>query len=341
MRVHHTALDAALEKGLAPFYFIFGAEILLIEEALDRIRRTASKQGYDDRQTHTVERGFDWNILSTAGQSLSLFAEKKILEIRMPTGSPGTKGGAALMQYTAKPAPSDMLLVMVSGPVNKSSQNTKWFKAIESAAVIVDCPEVSRARLPEWIDGRIRRMGYRADQEAVQRLTHYVEGNLLAAVQQIHLLGLLAGEGRITADLVTSVTSDNARFNNFHFTDACLAGSAARAVRILGSLRAEQAEPVLILAILSREIRTLCQLVAVHEQGGNASAQFAKLRIWQSRAPLFRSALKRFSGSQCRQILQRLARLDLQIKGQKPLVRRDIWEELESIGLDICGIRIV
>ncbi len=339
MHVHPDSLHTQLGKGLAPFYFLFGPEILLIEESLDQIRSQATKQGYGDRESYTVERGFDWNILFQAGQTVSIFLEKKILEIRMPTGSPGSQGSGALVKYAQMPPPPDTLLLCISGPVDKRSRATKWFKAVESAAVVVDCPPVSRAKLPEWIAKRIRHQGFSADQEAVRRLAHFVEGNLLAAAQQINLLGLLAN-GRITADLVTTTLADNARFNNFNFADACLAGAAGRAVRILGSLRAEQAEPILILGVLAREVRTLCQLSAIRDRGGHPHSQFMKFGIWRSREPLFRSALERLSRSQCHQILQRLTQLDLHLKGQKPLTRRDVWEEIESIGLDICGVPV-
>lgn len=340
MRVHPASLPGQLERGIAPFYFLFGPEILLIEEALDQIRRKAREQGYGDRESHIVERGFDWDLLFSTSQSLSLFMEKKILELRMPGGRPGDQGARALAEYAGIPPSADTLVLMISGPVDKRTQGSKWFKAVESVAVMVDCPEVGSDRLPEWIAGRIRTQGCRADREAVRRLSHYVEGNLLAAAQQISLLGLLAGDGEITVDLVESVIADSARFNNFNFADACLAGSPGRAVRILGSLRTEQAEPILILWALTREVRILCQLAAIRGRGGNPSAQFRRLGVWRNREPGFRSALKRLSESRCRRILSRLARADLQLKGQTPLERRDIWEEIESIGLEVCGVRI-
>ncbi|MDE0095856.1 MAG: DNA polymerase III subunit delta [Gammaproteobacteria bacterium] len=340
MRVHPASLQGQLEKGIAPFYFLFGPEILLVEEALDLIRRKAREQGYGDRESHTVERGFNWDLLHGASQSISLFMEKKILEVRMPGGRPGDQGARALVDIAGIPPSPDTLLLMVSGPVDKRSQGSKWFQAVESVAVMVECPEVGGDRLPEWIAGRFRAQELTADREAVRRLAHYVEGNLLAAAQQINQLCLLAEDGRITVDLVESIIADSARFSNFNFADACLAGSAGRAVRILGSLRMGQAEPILILWALTREVRILCQLSAIRESGGNPNTQFRKHGIWRNREPGFRAALNRLSADRCRRILRRLARADLQLKGQAPLERRDIWEEIESIGLDVCGVRI-
>ena len=340
MRVHPASLQDHLEKGITPFYFLFGPEFLLVEEALDLIRRKAREQGYGDRESHTVERGFNWDLLAGASQTMSLFMEKKILELRMPGGKPGDQGAKALVEFAGIPPSPDTLLVVVSGPVDRRSQGSKWFQAVESVAVLVECPEVSGDRLPEWIAGRIRTLGCTADREAVHRLTHYVEGNLLAAAQQISQLCLLAEDGRITASLVESIIADSARFNNFNFADACLAGSARRAIRILGSLRMEQAEPILILWALTREIRILCQLSMIREHGGNPNTQFRKHGIWRNREPGFRAALNRLSADRCRRILRRLARADLRLKGQAPLERRDIWEEIESIGLDVCGVRI-
>ncbi len=340
MRVNPAALRNLSDGELAPFYFIFGAEILLVEEALDQLRRHARSQGFGDRESHTVERGFDWNLLFGASQSLSLFVEKKILEIRMPGGKPGDQGAKALVEYAATPPPPDTILIIISGPVDKRTQGTKWFKAVESAAVVVDCPEVGRDRLPEWISGRIRAQGFSADRDAVLRLAHYVEGNLLAASQQISLLGLLAKNGQITTDLVDDVIADSARFNNFNFADACLAGASGRAMRILGSLKTEQAEPILILWALTREVRTLCMLADVRDRGGNPNGQFRRFGIWRNRESGFRAALQRLSLDRCRSLLRRLSRADLKLKGQAPLERKDIWEEIESIGLAVCGVRI-
>ncbi len=340
MRVNYSSFEGNLAQGVAPLYFLFGNEILLVEESLDLLRQQARSDGFNERLRYTVETGFDWNQLFVGGQSMSLFAEKKLVELRIPTGKPGDAGGKALIEYANAPASNDTTLVVISGGIEKRAQNTKWFKAVESAAVTLECPTISADQLPGWIGHRLRAKGLQFDSEVPARLAHDVEGNLLAAAQEINLLALLAEDKTVTMDLVESAIADHARFNAFAYVDACLAGSPVRLVRVLQRLKLEQSEPILILWSLTRETRSLCQLAAIRDQGGNPQSQFKRYGIWGNRAGLVSSALRRLSLRQCQGLLRRLALADLQLKGRAPLKRKDIWEEIESIGLGISGIRI-
>ena len=340
MRLSLSSLSAQLGKELAPLYHLFGGETLLIEEALDEIRRQARAQGYGERIRYSLEPGFDWERILADSRSVSLFSEKKVIELRMPTGKPGDAGGKALMEYADSISGNDTVLVVISGAIDKRAQNTKWFKRVEAAGVAVECPAISAQQLPEWVKRRMRAKGLEFDAEAAERLSHLVEGNLLAAAQEIDLLALLSPQQQITAEAVESAIADHARFNVYAFVDACLAGSPHRCTRILQSLRRNQAEPVLILWALTRQTRTLCHLSAGLAKGAQTRDLFRRHGIWSSRNNLINSALRRLNPARCHNLLRRLARADLMLKGRAPMRRENIWEEIESIGLRMCGLGI-
>lgn len=321
-------------------YFLFGDEILLVEETLDLLRKAAREAEYTERTRYTVEAGFDWNQIFSGNQSMSLFAERKIVELRIPTGKPGDAGGKALTEYANSPPAADTILVVIAGGIERRSQSTKWFKALEQAAVTTECPTIAKDNLPQWISDRLQRQNLQFDQDVVALLAYYVEGNLLAAAQEINLLTLLATDGRVTTELVENAIADHARFSPFSFADACLSGAAHRVTRILQSLKQEQSEPILILWALTRETRTLCNLAAIREQGGNPGGAYKRLGVWGPRTRLIGAALQRLSLKQSQTLLRKLARADLQLKGRTPMQKGDIWEEIESIALELCGVRI-
>jgi len=340
MRIQLNSLSARLDKGLAPLYHLFGGETLLVEEALDQIRRQARAQGYGERIRYTLEPGFDWRQVTASARSMSLFAEKKVIELRIPTGKPGDAGARTLIDYADSIDGADTVLVIISGGADKSAQKTKWFKAVEAAGVAVECPAVTAQRLPQWVVQRMRGKGLQFDSDAAKRLSVLVEGNLLAAAQAIDLLALLSAETTITVEAVESAIADHARFNSFEFVDACLAGAPQRCTRILQSLRRNQAEPVLILWALTREVRTLCHLSAGLARGKKQQTLFHTHRVWSSRTNLINTALKRLSAARCHNLLRQLAAADLMLKGRAPMQRQNIWEEIESIGLGVCGVEV-
>jgi len=340
MRIKHSALPAHLGKQLAPLYHLFGAEQLLIEESLDQIRAAARKRDFTERIRHTLEPGFDWNQALAGAREMSLFAGKKIIEVRMPGGRPGDAGAKALTRYAAQPPSDDCMLLLVGGTADRNVQKSKWFAAVEAAGVAVECPAIQLAQLPQWVARRMSARNLQFDEAAAARLAHLLEGNLLAAAQAIDLLALLSPHAMVTCDAVENAITDHARFNVFAFSDACLAGSAHRCTRILQSLRREQAEPVLILWALAKETRALCFLSAGLARGENQQGLFKRHGVWSSRAGAVGAALRRLSAPQCENLLRRLARADLMLKGRAPLQRRDIWEEIESIGLRMCGLAI-
>ncbi|MCY3768901.1 MAG: DNA polymerase III subunit delta [Gammaproteobacteria bacterium] len=339
MRLDLTSLSSHLKQGLHPLYLLFGPEILLVEEALDQIRARARDDGYLERLRFTAEAGFDWKQLGSYSGTLSLFAEKRLIELRIPSGKPGKPGAQALTEYVGQGMPDDTSLVIIGGHLDKPAQNSRWFKTVSAVATVIECPAIGTAKLPGWINQRMSRKGLKFEPEAVERLSYFVEGNLLAAAQEINLLALLHADRVITVEIIENVIADHARFNVYSLADACLAGSAQRAVRILHSLRSEQVEPIFVLWALARETRTLCQLSAAAESGTNPQSLFTRYRIWASRSALVKAALGRFNRFHWENILRRLGQADLMAKGSVPLKRKDIWEEIESISLGMCGTR--
>ncbi len=339
MKISHNAFSAHIAKGIQPLYLLFGAETLLIEETLDRIRVCAREQGFTERLRLTIEPGFDWNQLFEHAQTKSMFSSKKIIELRIASGKPGDAGGKALLSY-AENLPPDNVLVVVAGAIEKRSQKTKWFMALLNAGVVTECPAIAAEKLPDWIGKRLLSRGLKYNRDAGIKLGHLVEGNLLAAAQEIDLLALLHPKQTITSAIIDHAIADHARFNVYNFADACLSGAVDRSIRILQSLKQEQTEPVLIIWALTRDTRTLCHLADAAERGKPARSMLQKLGVWSSRGNLVTTALKRQRRSQWENILKRLGQADMMVKGGAPLNRRDIWEELESIALMVCGVKI-
>jgi len=239
------------QDTLQPVYHLYGAELLIVEEALNDLRSACKAQGYLEREKLTVEPGFDWNTLLAAGQALSLFATKRVIELRMPSGKPGTQGAKALLEYAQSPAP-DTILIVISGEIQRAAQNSKWFKALDKAGASIDAPKVQSHQIVSWIEKRLKQVGIHSEPGVAKVIAHYVEGNLLAASQEINFLALHGRGKPLSVDQVQNLISDQARFTSFAFVDACLAGQSARLVRILHSLKGEKTEPILIISALAR-----------------------------------------------------------------------------------------
>src|SRR6218665_17122 len=252
MKLAPAQLSKHLQSGLAPVYAISGDDPLLCQEAADAIRAATRAQGFTERQVFNADASFDWGNLLQAGNSLSLFAEKRVLELRIPNGKPGDKGTAALLEYLARP-PEDTLLLISLPKLDGSTQKTKWAKAIIDGpqAQFVQIWPVEVHQLPQWIRQRMSQIGMSATQEAVDLIAARVEGNLLAAAQEIEKLKLLADGNQIDAATVQAAVADSARYDVFGLIDAVLNGEAAHALRILEGLRGEGVEPLFIVVMLS------------------------------------------------------------------------------------------
>ncbi|AZD24700.1 DNA polymerase III subunit delta [Pseudomonas chlororaphis] len=340
MKLAPAQLGKHLQGTLAPVYVISGDDPLLCQEAADAIRSAARQQGFDERQVFSADANFDWGTLLQAGASMSLFAEKRLLELRLPSGKPGDKGAAAFIEYCSRPAEDTLLLINLP-KLDGSAQKTKWGKALidgEQTQFIQIWP-VDASQLPQWIRQRLSQAGLSASQDAVELIAARVEGNLLAAAQEIEKLKLMAEDGQITVETVQAAVADSARFDVFGLVDAILNGEAAHALRMLEGLRGEGVEPPVILWALSRELRSLANMSLQYSQGTPLDKVFSQARppVWDKRKPLMSKALQRYSAPRWAQLLLDAQRIDAQIKGQ---AAGSPWSSLSRLSLLMAGQRL-
>ncbi|TDQ35379.1 DNA polymerase III subunit delta [Thiopseudomonas denitrificans] len=328
MRLYPDKLGAQLRKDLLPIFLVSSDDPLLQRESCDAIRQACREQGFSERQVFHVERSFDWNSLREASASLSLFAEKRILELNMPGGKPGDSGAKVLLDYLERPAEDTLLLITVPR-LDSSTLKTKWAKALMDSPVcgFVQIPVVTAEQLPAWLSQRLAKKGLSADAEVLQFISDRVEGNLLAAAQEIEKLVLLTDATHLDMETVQQSIADSARYDIFTLTDAMLAGDRVRSLRILNGLRSEGNEVPVILWALAREIRQLATLAAQVEQGQSVSQVTS--RVWPAtRKPLVQQALQRQRASHWNQLLQSAQIIDEQAKGQQT---GDPWLGLQQI----------
>lgn len=340
MKLAPAQLGKHLQGPLAPVYIVSGDEPLLCQEALDTLRTAARAQGFDERQVFAADANFDWGSLLQAGASLSLFAQRRLLELRLPSGKPGDKGAAALIEYCNRPAEDTLLLISLP-KLDGNQQKSKWGSALVNgkSTQFIQIWPVEAAQLPQWIRQRLAQAGLAAQADAVELIAARVEGNLLAAAQEIEKLKLLAEDNQVTLDTVQAAVADSARFDVFGLVDAILQGDASHALRILEGLRGEGVEPPVILWALARELRSLANVSRQFSQGVPLDKAFSSARppIWDKRRPLVSKALQRLSASRWNQLLQDAQHLDAQIKGQ---AEGSVWTGLSRLTLLMAGQRL-
>ncbi len=316
MKIQANQLSSHLIKSLAPCYLVTGDEILLVDEALDAIREKARSRGFTSRELHVATTGFDWNALTASTTNLSLFAEQRIIELRLPTGKPGKAGSAAIIDLVEQSGPE--LLFIVTGPkLDRSSSASKWAKTIDQKGVSLPLWPIGVRELPAWVASRMRAAGLEPDRDAVILIADRVEGNLLAAQQEIEKLRLILGEGKVSAEAVNDAVANSSRYDVYKLTDAALAGDANRSVKILGGLRAEGVEPVIVIWALTRELRTLARLDDVIRQGGDLGGAMQKSGVWRNRQGLVRGCISRHQHGDFHKMLKATGRADAAAKGQR------------------------
>jgi len=336
MQLRIEQLENHLKRQLAPIYLVGGDEPLLVQESADAIRGAAYSKGYTVRDVFHVERGFDWNTLLEVSGSLSLFADRRILEVRLPTGKPGDTGGKVFRGYAERPAP-DTLLLVICGKLDTSTRRTKWVQALSSAGVFVPVWPIDMKRLPAWIRRRMELRGLRPTAEAINLLAERVEGNLLACAQEIEKLYLLHGSSSIDARLIASSVGDSARFGVFVLIDSALEGAASRSHRVLQGLQGEGVEVVAVIGALSWELRNLIAMARLIAAGNATSQVLTRFKVWDSRKAAVGRALERYPLRTWRSMLGRCYGIDRMAKGQ---ANGNAWDELLQLVLFMAGAKL-
>lgn len=332
MRLRPDQLSQQLNQPLQPIYIVSGDETLLVQESCDAIRRCCRKQGFN-REVLNVEQGFDWSDLAASASAMSLFSDKKLIELRMPSGKPGDAGGKALTAYAADPSPDNVLLIICK-KLESSSTKTKWYKSIDAAGASIQCWPIDAKQLPRWISQRLSQAGLQADSNAIEMLAERVEGNLLAAIQEIEKLKLFAIGNIIDKDTIAEAVANNARYDVFGLVDRALEGNTAASLRILQGLKAEGTDATVILWALSRELRTLSQCAEQIGLGNGIDRVLQNQRVWDNRKALIKSALRRLNSHKLRRQLHAANVIDQSIKG---MVKNNTWTLLEQLVLSMAG----
>lgn len=330
MRLPSEQLDSHLKRGLQPLYTVFGNEPLLALEAGDRIRARARAEGYTEREILTADSGFKWNQLALAGSSQSLFASRKLLEMRIPTGKPGKEGGEALQAYCLALPPDTVTLVYVPD-IDWRAQKSAWFEALVQHGVAVEAKPVLRKALPQWIAARLEQQAQQTDPETLAFIADRVEGNLLAAHQEVQKLALLFPPGPIRFDQVREAVLDVARYDVFNLGEIMLEGDPLRLARVLDGLQGEGTAAPLVLWSLTEEIRAIGKILTGINGGKPASMMLREARVWgPSHQSAMQNNLPRFTLAQVTEALRHAAVIDRIVKG---LLRGDAWNELLQLAL--------
>ena len=324
-------LAAHLERELRPLYVVYGDEPLLVIEAADAIRARARQQGYSEREVLTVLPHFDWGQLLAAGGNLSLFGDRKLFDLRLPTGKPGKEGGAALQDWCRKLSPDNLLLVTLP-ELDWREEKAVWFTTLVNAGVAIKLNAPPLAELPGWIAGRLRRQQQSADLESLKFIAERVEGNLLAAHQEIQKLGLLYPAGALSLAQIREAVLNVARYDIDGLREALLAGDIARLSRTLDGLMHEGEAPPLVLWAMSEEIRALAILRSGLDRGRPLEQLLKEAKVWGPRQNPVKKALQRLSTATLEAALQHAGKIDRLAKG---VGQGNIWEEFLRLGLSL------
>jgi DNA polymerase-3 subunit delta len=332
MRIRFQQLSSSLERSLAPVYLICGEEPLQLGDAAKAVRDAARGKGFEERELLESEPGFDWGRLAAAADALSLFSARKLIELRVASARIGREGSEAVRGYCRGLSEDNLLLILAPG-LERRELRAKWVQDLDRVGVVLQVWPVEGGRLVAWIEQRLRSRGMKPAPGVAALLAERVEGNMLAAAQEVEKLGLLHGPGDLDRDKLAGAISDSARYDLFDLTDAALAGDRSRVSRVLGGLAAEGTPPPLVLWALARELRMLASVSYAASQDGIVAALRAQ-GVWESRRALVQGALGRLSIGRLRRLVSRCADVDRQIKG---LVPGDPWQALACIADELAG----
>ena len=335
MRLDSSQLKQHLTQTLAPLYVLVGDEPLAQSECLDAIRSAARKAGADERTSFNVERYFNWQSITQYAQALSLFSSLRILEISISSGKPGVDGGKALTELAANLIP-DTTTIIILPALEREAKNSAWFGNLQQAAVLIELKEIAPSHLPQWLAARLKLQNQNTDATSLAFIANQVEGNLLAAHQEIQKLGLLYPAGEISAEAVRESVLNVSRYDAFQLGEAVLAGDAARTSRILQGLQDEGENAVAVMNPLMWALRPLVRLKHAEARGENLSTAMTNARIFGDRQNLVKRALARLSIRQLEAALQKLCDIDRTAKG---VMQGDAWLELSRLCFGLAKVR--
>ncbi len=324
MNVRPDQLKSSIASKVYPVYMVSGDEPLQQMESLDLIRSFLREQDYSEREILDVDAQFDWQNLMDEAANMSLFASRRIVELRLPTGKPGRLGSQAIKEYLTRP-PEDTVLLVNAGKLDASAKKSAWYKAIEQSGMVVQCWPMPVDKLSFWLKQRFKLRDMNADNEVLAFISQHVEGNLLAADQEIEKLYLLLGPGKVTyADVAQAITSQS-RYSVFELVDVLLEGNTKRVLKIIAGLKAEGIVPVIVNWALAKDIRLLALAM---QDTSSADYTLKRSGVWQSRMLLFKSCMARHSLRAFQMMLKRCAYIDAASKG---VVDANVWDEIESL----------
>lgn len=337
MQLRADQLASNLDRqGLSPIFCISGDEPLQMLESTDLIRQYARRNGFDERSVLNVDAGFDWNQLHEVSANLSLFSSRLLIELRLGKHKPGRQGGAALVDY-AKTASPDNVLLITAAKIDKQAQKTKWYQALADAGTTIHVWPIESARLPGWIITRTKQYGKQISRDAASFVADKVEGNLLAARQELEKLCLLVDKPEIDVQDVMQAVSDSARFDVFSLIECTFTGNTERTLRMLRGFKSEGIEPLIVFGALMWELRHVCSMAHEISAGTAKEKVFAAFRVWPQRKPAINAILNRLNTAQLHSLLHTANTIDKALKGA---IRSNSWELLENFMFRIGGIRL-
>ena len=337
MNVYPDTLPKALAKGLAPVYMISGDEPLQVMEAADQIRAACRKAGFTGNERYQVDnaRSFDWQALAMSGNTMSLFGDKKVVALHIPSGKPGTEGSKALKKWCEAP-PEDTVLLITTGRPEGRFQTSAWFKAIDKAGVTMQVWPLSAAKTRGWIEQRLQAAGVSADATAVDLLVERVEGNLLAAKQEVEKLAILYADQTIGPQEVLTSVTDSSRYTIIDLIDAALNSDTSRAIKVLDGLRAAGDSPVLICWHLGNEVRKINSVLSRIDQGENPSQAMFKSGVWKNKQALVGNIIRSRKRVFWLRATADCSYLDLLSKG---MAGGELWAEIAAFVTRLSGSR--
>jgi DNA polymerase-3 subunit delta len=332
MQLSSDQLARHLADGLRPLYILTGDEPLALQESVDAIRAAARRHGYDERIAYTAERNFDWRQLAASSQEISLFCSRRLLELHLPSGKPGIEGAKVLQDYVAR-LPADTVTLIALPKLDRTGKNSAWYSALERSAIVVPLLTIDIERLPKWIGHRLDQQQQQADAATLEFIADQVEGNLLAAHQEIQKLGLLFPPGKLDAEAVREAVLNVSRHDPFQLGDALLAGDAARTAKILQGLESEGVQPVALLGVLAWLLRGVTRVKLAESRGENLANAMRDAKIWGERQALVRRMLARVSPRQIQAAMLKMAEIDKMAKG---VTQGRPWLEIARLCLGLA-----